>query len=144
MNLKYIVSYFGLVPFLYLILDGYVIEFLDIMFILDVSIFMACIIFTFIGAYNWDFRNNNFLIELYGFLPSLFSMILIILTLLDFNRVALINTIVFAFLIQLIIDLLLTLKGIFPAKYYLRLRIPITATLSLSLIVISRLYESHI
>ena len=144
MNLKYIVSYFGLVPFLYLILDGYVIELLDIIFILDVSIFMACIIFTFIGAYNWDFRNNNFLIELYGFLPSLFSMILIILTLLDFNRVALINTIVFAFLIQLIIDLLLTLKGIFPAKYYLRLRIPITATLSLSLIVISRLYESHI
>ena len=41
MNLKYIVSYLGLVPFLYLILDGYFIEILDITVILDVSIFMA-------------------------------------------------------------------------------------------------------
>ena len=114
MNLKYIVSYLGLVPFLYLILDGYFIEILDITFILDVSIFMACIIFTFIGAYNWDFKNNNFILELYGFLPSLFSMIIIILTLLDFDRVILINAIVFAFLLQLIADLLLTLRGLFP------------------------------
>ena len=144
MNLKYIVSYLGLVPFLYLILDGYFIEILDITFILNLSIFMACIIFTFIGAYNWDFKNNNFILELYGFLPSLFSMIIIILTLLDFDRVILINAIVFAFLLQLIADLLLTLKGLFPAEYYLRLRIPITATLSLSLIILSRLYDSHI
>ena len=107
MNLKYIVSYLGLVPFLYLILDGYFIEILDITFILDVSIFMACIIFTFIGAYNWDFKNNNFILELYGFLPSLFSMIIIILTLLDFDRVILIYAIVFAFLLQLVSDLLL-------------------------------------
>ena len=103
MNLKYIVSYLGLVPFLYLILDGYFIEILDITFILDVSIFMACIIFTFIGAYNWDFKDNNF-----------------------------------------ILDLFLTLRGLFPTEYYLRLRIPITATLSLSLIILSRLYDSHI
>ena len=114
MNFKYIVSYSGLIPFIYLILDGYFFENLDINFILDVAIYMACIIFTFIGAYNWDFKNNNFLLELYGFLPSLFSMIIIIFNMLGFSKVILINSVVFAFLVQLIVDLFITLK-----KYFL-------------------------
>ena len=100
---------------------------------------MACIIFTFIGAYNWDFKNNNFLLELYGFLPSLFSMIIIIFNMLGFSKVILINSVVFAFLVQLIVDLLITLKKIFPIDYYLKLRIPVTASLTLSLILISYL-----
>ncbi len=144
MNIKYIISYSGLIPFFYLIIDGYFLGYLNLKFINDLAIFMSCIIFTFIGAYNLDFKNNNFILEFYGFLPSLFSMIIIILTLLDFDRVILINAIVFAFLLQLIADLLLTLRGLFPVEYYLRLRIPITATLSLSLIILSRLYYSHI
>lgn len=139
MNFKYIVSYSGLIPFIYLILDGYFLENLDINFILDVAIYMACIIFTFIGAYNWDFKNNNFLLELYGFLPSLFSMIIIIFNMLGFSKVILINSVVFAFLVQLIVDLLITLKKIFPIDYYLKLRIPVTASLTLSLILISYL-----
>ena len=139
MNFKYIVSYSGLIPFIYLLLDGYFFETLDINFILDIAIYMACIIFTFIGAYNWDFKNNNFLIELYGFLPSLFSMIIIIFNMIGYSKIILINFVVLAFLVQLIVDLFITLKRIFPIDYYLKLRIPVTASLSLSLILISHL-----
>jgi len=138
-NIKYVISYLGLVPFLYLILDGYFFGYLDIIFIINISIYMACIIFTFIGAYNWDFKKDNFILELYGFLPSLFSMILLMLNLVGFDKVILLNCLVLAFLLQLIIDLYITLKEVFPMRYYIRLRIPITTSLCLSLVMLSKL-----
>ena len=139
MNIKYVLSYLGLVPFLYLILDGYFFGYLDVIFIINISIYMACIIFTFIGAYNWDFKKDNFILELYGFLPSLFSMILLMLNLVGFDKVILLNCLVLAFLVQLIIDLYITLKEVFPMRYYIRLRIPITTSLCLSLVMLSKL-----
>ena len=139
MNIKYVISYLGLAPFLYLILDGYFFGYLDIIFIINISIYMACIIFTFIGAYNWDFKKDNFILELYGFLPSLFSMILLMLNLVGFDKVILLNCLVLAFLVQLIIDLYITLKEVFPMRYYIRLRIPITTSLCLSLVMLSKL-----
>ena len=139
MNIKYIISYLGLAPFLYLILDGYFFGYLDIIFIIDVSIYMACIIFTFIGAYNWDFNKDNFILELYGFLPSLFSMITLILNLVGFDQMMLLNYLILAFLAQMIIDLYITLREIFPMRYYIRLRIPITSSLCFSLLLLSRL-----
>ncbi len=139
MNIKYVISYLGLAPFLYLILDGYFFGYLDIIFIMNISIYMACIIFTFIGAYNWDFKKDNFILELYGFLPSLFSMIILILNLVGFDKIILLNCLVLAFLTQLIIDLYITLKEVFPMRYYIRLRIPITTSLCLSLVMLSKL-----
>ena len=139
MNIKYVISYLGLVPFLYLILDGYFFGYLDIIFIINISIYMACIIFTFIGAYNWDFKKDNFILELYGFLPSLFSMIILILNLVGFDKIILLDCLVLAFLTQLIIDLYITVKEVFPMRYYIRLRIPITTSLCLSLVMLSKL-----
>ena len=139
MNIKYVISYLGLVPFLYLILDGYFFGYLDIIFIINISIYMACIIFTFIGAYNWDFKKDNFILELYGFLPSLFSMIILILNLVGFDKIILLDCLVLAFLAQLIIDLYITVKEVFPMRYYIRLRIPITTSLCLSLVMLSKL-----
>ena len=139
MNIKYVISYLGLAPFLYLILDGYFFGYLDIIFIMNISIYMACIIFTFIGAYNWDFKKDNFILELYGFLPSLFSMIILILNLVGFDKIILLDCLVLAFLTQLIIDLYITVKEVFPMRYYIRLRIPITTSLCLSLVMLSKL-----
>ena len=139
MNIKFVISYLGLVPFLYLILDGYFFGYLDIIFIINISIYMACIIFTFIGAYNWDFKKDNFILELYGFLPSLFSMIILILNLVGFDKIILLDCLVLAFLTQLIIDLYITVKEVFPMRYYIRLRIPITTSLCLSLVMLSKL-----
>ena len=81
MNVKYFVSYLGLVPFILLIFDGYFLGMLDTIFIINLSIMMACIIFTFIGAYNWDFDKDDTFLEIYGFIPSLISMIILLLIL---------------------------------------------------------------
>ena len=86
MNVKYFVSYLGLIPFLYLCLDGYYLEILQINFILDLSLLMSCIIFTFIGAYNWNFKVDQKWLELYGFLPSLLSMIILTMNILGFSK----------------------------------------------------------
>ena len=67
MNVKYLVSYLGLLPFLCLIIDGYYLEILDVNFIWDLSLLMSCIIFTFIGAYNWNFVIDRPWLEFYGF-----------------------------------------------------------------------------
>ncbi len=139
MNIKYIISYSGLIPFFYLIVDGYYLEYLSEKFINDVAIFMSCIIFTFIGAYNWNFHEDNTFLEVYGFMPSLLSMGILILNLIEYSQYLLLNTLIIFLLIQLTIDLFLSIKQIFPMNYFIRLRIPITSTLSASLLIISKL-----
>ena len=87
MNIKYLISYSGLVPFIYLIIDLYFLGHLNTEFVNDIAIYMSCIIYTFIGAYNWDFNKNNIFLELHGFLPSLLSMLILLLNLFEFNQV---------------------------------------------------------
>ena len=137
MNVKYLVSYLGLVPFLVLIVDGHYLNVLETTFIWDLSLLMSCIIFTFIGSYNWDFSKNHALIEFYGFMPSLISMIILTLNLLGINKTNLLLLMIVFLLIQLFFDLILALKDIFPIKYFLRLRIPVTSGLTISLFLIS-------
>ena len=139
MNVKYIVSYLGLVPFFFLIIDGYFLGMLDKNFITTISITMACIIFTFIGAYNWDFKKDDMLLEIYGFIPSLLSMIILILNIFKFNPNNLILFLIVFLLMQLLIDFYRTLKLSFPMRYFLKLRLPVTGMLCVSLLGIAKL-----
>ena len=139
MNIKYIVSYLGLVPFFFLIIDGYFLGMLDKNFITTISITMACIIFTFIGAYNWDFKKDDMLLEIYGFIPSLLSMIILILNIFKFNPKNLILFLIVFLLMQLLIDFYRTLKLSFPMRYFLKLRLPVTGMLCVSLLSITKL-----
>ena len=139
MNIKYIVSYLGLVPFFFLIVDGYFLGMLDKNFITTISITMACIIFTFIGAYNWDFKKDDILLETYGFIPSLLSMIILILNIFKFNPNNLILFLIVFLLMQLLIDFYRTLKLSFPMRYFLKLRLPVTGMLCVSLLGIAKL-----
>ncbi len=139
MNIKYIVSYLGLVPFFFLIIDGYFLGMLDKNFITTISITMACIIFTFIGAYNWDFKKDDMLLEIYGFIPSLLSMIILILNIFKFNPNNLILFLIVFLLMQLLIDFYRTLKLSFPMRYFLKLRLPVTGMLCVSLLGITKL-----
>ena len=139
MNIKYIISYLGLVPFFLLAIDGYFLEILDKSFIINLSIMMACIIFTFIGAYNWDFNKDNTFLEIYGFIPSLLSMIILLLSIFKFNQESLIALLIIFLVIQLIIDFYRTLKFNFPFEYYMKLRLPVTSGLCISLWIISTL-----
>ena len=137
MNVKYFVSYLGLIPLLCLIINGYYFELLDINFIWDLSLLMSCIIFTFIGAYNWNFKIDSPWIEFYGFLPSLISMVILTLNLLGISKIILLMTVIIFLFTQLFFDLFLSLKDIFPMRYFVRLRIPVTSGLTISLLLIS-------
>ena len=139
MNVKYLVSYLGLLPFLCLIIDGYYLEILDVNFILDLSLLMSCIIFTFIGAYNWNFVIDRPWLEFYGFLPSLISMIILTLSLLGISKIILLMVVIVFLVTQLIFDLILSLNDIFPIRYFVTLRIPVTSGLTISLFLISLL-----
>lgn len=139
MNIKYLVSYLGLLPFIYLNIDAYYIDLLDINFIQNLAILMCCIIFTFIGAYNWDFRVEFNLLEFYGFVPSLLSMIILTMNILDVSKYYLISAMILFLLTQLLIDIFLSLRDIFPLKYLITLRVPITLILSTNLFLISKL-----
>ena len=137
MNVKYLVSYLGLLPFLCLIIDGYYLEILDVNFIWDLSLLMSCIIFTFIGAYNWNFVIDRPWLEFYGFLPSLISMVILTLSLLGISKVILLMVVIVFLITQLIFDLILSLNDIFPIRYFVTLRIPVTSGLTISLFLIS-------
>ena len=137
MNVKYLVSYLGLLPFLCLIIDGYYLELLDVDFIWDLSLLMSCIIFTFIGAYNWNFVIDRPWLEFYGFMPSLISMVILTLSLLGVSKVILLMVVIVFLITQLFFDLILSLKDIFPMRYFMTLRIPVTSGLTISLFLIS-------
>lgn len=137
MNVKYLVSYLGLLPFLCLIIDGYYLEILDVNFIWDLSLLMSCIIFTFIGAYNWNFVIDRPWLEFYGFMPSLISMVILSLSLLGISKIILLMVVIVFLVTQLFFDLILSLKDIFPMRYFMTLRIPVTSGLTISLFLIS-------
>ena len=137
MNVKYFVSYLGLLPFLYLIIDGYYLEILDINFIWNLSLLMSCIIFTFIGAYNWNFVIDRPWLEFYGFMPSLISMVILTLSLLGISKIILLMVVIVFLVTQLLFDLILSVMDIFPMRYFMTLRIPVTSGLTISLFLIS-------
>ncbi len=139
MNIKYIVSYLGLLPFIFLSIDGYFIALLEVQLIQNLAIIMSCIIFTFIGAYNWNFKVDFNLLEFYGFIPSLLSMIILTVNIFDSSKYYLFNAMILFLFIQLLIDIFLSLKDIFPMKYLITLRVPVTLILTANLFVISQL-----
>ena len=114
MNIKYIVSYLGLIPFIFLSIDGYFIALLEVQLIQNLAIIMSCIIFTFIGAYNWNFKVDFNLLEFYGFIPSLLSIIILTVNIFDSSKYYLFNAMTLFLFIQLLIDIFLSLKDIFP------------------------------
>jgi hypothetical protein len=138
-NIKYIVSYLGLLPFIFLSIDGYFIALLEVQLIQNLAIIMSCIIFTFIGAYNWNFKVDFNLLEFYGFIPSLLSMIILTVNIFDSSKYYLFNAMILFLFIQLLIDIFLSLKDIFPMKYLITLRVPVTLILTANLFVISQL-----
>jgi hypothetical protein len=137
--MKYIISYLGLLPFFYLNIDGYYIELLEIEFIKNLVLLMSCIIFTFIGAYNWDFKVDYNLLEFYGFVPSLLSMIILTMNILDVSKYYLLNAVILLLLTQLFVDIFLSVKNIFPFRYIVALRVPVTLILTTNLFLVSKL-----
>ena len=125
-----LISYLGLLPYFYLLIDLYFIEMLSPEIIYDVMLYNTLIIFTFIGAINWDFKKNNVIYTIYGFIPSLIAFFIMVLNVLNYEKYFLFSAIIIFLLLQLFIDYLLYLNNKISSSVIYYLRIPVTLTLS--------------
>ena len=96
-------------------------------------IFYSLIIFVFIGAVNWNLKKNiSILIVLLGFIPSLVSVLIILMFLYSYQ---VINYLIILFIIQLVFDNFIYIEQNSRIIFY-QLRIPLTFIVILYLILI--------
>ena len=101
-NLQLLISYFGLLPFLIILLDRFLLNNFNPNIIKDFAVFYSLIIFVFIGAVNWNLKKNiSYKLVLLGFIPSLISVFIIIIFL---HSHEVFFYLIILFIIQLIID----------------------------------------
>ena len=132
-NLQFLLSYLGLFPFLVILFDKFFFKLLNFNIVNDFSIFYSIIIFVFIGAINWNLKKNiSILTILIGFMPSLTSVLIILMFLYSYE---VINYLIILFIIQLILDNFIYIEQ--NSKYvFYQLRIPLTFIVILYLILI--------
>ena len=132
-NFQFVLSYLGLFPFLVILLDYFFFKFLNSNIVKDFLIFYSIIIFVFIGAVNWNLKKNISLIMLFiGFMPSLASVLMIIMFLYSYQ---VINYLIILFIIQLILDNFIYKEKNYRSIFY-KLRLPLTITILVCLILI--------
>ena len=132
-NLQFLLSYLGLFPFLVILFDKFFFKLLDYNIVNDFSIFYSIIIFVFIGAINWNLKKNiSILTILIGFMPSLASVLIILMFLYSYE---VINYLIILFIIQLIFDNFIYIEKNSRIIFY-QLRIPLTFIVILYLILI--------
>ena len=132
-NLQFLLSYLGLFPFLVILFDKFFFNLLNFNIVNDFSIFYSIIIFVFIGAINWNLKKNiSILTILIGFMPSLASVLIILMFLYSYE---VINYLIILFIIQLILDNFIYIEQNSRYVFY-QLRIPLTFIIILYLILI--------
>jgi hypothetical protein len=132
-NFQFLLSYLGLLPFLFILFDKFFFKLLDYNIVNDFSISYSIIIFVFIGAINWNLKKNiSILIVLLGFIPSLASVLIILMFLYSYE---VINYLIILFVIQLIFDNFIYIEKNSRIIFY-QLRIPLTFIVILYLILI--------
>ena len=132
-NLQFLLSYLGLFPFLVILFDKFFFKLLNFNIVNDFSIFYSIIIFVFIGAINWNLKKNiSILTILIGFMPSLASVLIMLMFLHSYE---VINYLIILFIIQLILDNFIYIEQNSRYVFY-QLRIPLTFIVILYLILI--------
>ena len=132
-NLQFLISYLGLVPFLIAIADKFFFHYFNSSIVDDFIIIYSLIIFVFIGAINWDLKKSiPVKLVILGFLPSLIAVILLFIHLMLYDvRLIVITFIVLQFLIDNFFY-----KETFERVVYFKLRLPLTILIALSLAII--------
>ena len=136
LNLQFIFSYLGLIPYLIININKYFLFQINLELTIHFSIYYTVIIIVFIGSMNWNLdKKLDKMIVIYGLLPSLYSIFIIILNLINFDFKKIILLLVIFLIIQLFFDY----KFIYSKKknkiaYYF-LRIPLTFLISVFLLI---------
>ena len=136
-NLQYIISYFGLIPYIYLLIDKYLFLNIEEEILYNFILYYTLIISVFIGSINWNLQSKvpNHLI-IYGFIPTVYSLILIILNLYSYNIKILFLLSIILLIAQLFFDFILIFSNLENKKVFYFLRLPLTILISIILIII--------
>ena len=136
-NLQYIISYFGLIPYIYLLIDKYLFLNIEEEILYNFILYYTLIISVFIGSINWNLQSKvpNHLI-IYGFIPTVYSLILIILNLYSYNIKILFLLSIILLISQLFFDFILIFANLENKKVFYFLRLPLTILISLILIIL--------
>ena len=104
-NFQIFISYLGIFPFIFVLLDDLIFKFFFINLLKDFIFIYTLIIITFIGAIRWKINNKLNIYEMLFILaPSLISTFLIITYLLKFNINFLFLLIMIFLVMQLLAD----------------------------------------
>ena len=137
-NFQFLISYLGLIPYVLTFLDKYYFLIVEEEDLLNFITYYSLIIIVFIGSINWNLKNNPPThIVIYGFLPSLFAVIIIILSLLSINILIIFILIILLLLTQLFFDYIILFANETNKKVFYFLRLPLTALITIFLLLIS-------
>ena len=137
-NFQFLISYLGLIPYVLTFLDKYYFLIIEEEDLLNFITYYTLIIIVFIGSINWNLKNNPPThIVIYGFLPSLFAVIIIILSLLNINIFIIFILIILLLLTQLFFDYIILFANELNKKVFYFLRLPLTMLIIIFLFLIS-------
>ena len=137
-NIQFLISYFGLIPYVIVFLDRYYFLKIKEEILFNFITYYSLIIIVFIGSTNWNLKNNPPIhIVVYGFLPSLFSVIIIILNLYNINILIIFILIILLLLTQLFFDYIILFANEINKKAFYFLRLPLTVLIIIFLLLIS-------
>jgi len=140
-NFQYIFSYLGLIPFIIILINKYYFSIVDDEFSVNFTIYYTIVISVFIGSANWNLNENiNTKIVIYGFVPSIFAVGIIILNLINFNSQYLIIFLILILFLQLIFDYYLIYSGLLVKTSFYYLRLPLTIFIEIILFQILIIY----
>ena len=137
-NFQFLISYLGLIPYVLTFLDKYYFLVVEEEDLLNFVTYYSLIIIVFIGSINWNLKNNPPThIVIYGFLPSLFAVIIIILSLLNINILIIFILIILLLLIQLFFDYIILFANETNKQAFYYLRLPLTVLIIIFLLLLS-------
>ena len=137
-NFQFLISYLGLIPYVLTFLDKYYFLVVEEEDLLNFVTYYSLIIIVFIGSINWNLKNNPPThIVIYGFLPSLFAVIIIILSLLNINILIIFILIILLLLTQLFFDYIILFANETNKQAFYYLRLPLTILIILFLLLVS-------
>ena len=137
-NFQFLISYLGLIPYVLTFLDKYYFLIVEEEYLLSFITYYSLIIIVFIGSINWNLKNNPPThIVIYGFLPSLFAVMIIILSLLNIEILIIFILITLLLLTQLFFDYIILFANETNKQAFYYLRLPLTILIILFLLLIS-------
>ena len=126
-NFQFLLSYFGLIPYVLTFLDKYYFLLVKEDDLFNFITYYSLIIIVFIGSINWNLKNNPPThIVIYGFMPSLFAVMIIILNLYNINILIIFILIILLMLSQLFFDYILLFSNETNKRAFYLLRLPLT------------------